>query len=197
LTSNPPGGRLRAALREPGAAFTAVIALARGRLFGLRCRLRGIRFAGGRNLRVYGRCALRGSGSIVIGNDVVLSHNLRHVYLGVLGSDAEIRIGDRVWLNGTSISCHGRVEIGDRALVGRTDLVDHEFHDPRDFERKRAIRVAPITIGADAWVGNDGLILKGVAIGRHSVVGARTVVRRSLPDRVVAIGNPAQIVKQL
>ncbi len=181
-------------LREPTLALKALCALLRGRWYAFRY---GSRLRAGKNFRCYGKLALRGSGKVVVGDDVVFSANLRHVYLGVSSSAAEIRLGDKVWLNGTSISCSDRVTIGNRALVGRVDLIDHEFHDPRDLTRKRAIRSAPIVLEDDTWVGNDCLILKGVTIGRYSVIGARTVVRKSLPSRVVAIGNPAQIVKRL
>lgn len=151
----------------------------------------------GRNFRCYGRFVVAGKGRLEIGDDVVVRHNLRHVYVGSGAGGWEVSIGHRVWLNGTTISCRERVEIGDRALVGRVEIIDHEFHDPRDPQRRPRIRTAPVVIGPDAWIGNDCLILKGVRIGRHTVVGARTVVRRSLPDRVVAIGNPARVVKEL
>jgi acetyltransferase-like isoleucine patch superfamily enzyme len=181
-------------LRDPRRGFEGLFAL-------LRARWYTFRYAGrlvvGRNFKCYGKLVIRGPGKVRFGDDVVCSENLRHVYLGVDSPAAEIVVGSRVWLNGTSISCQERVTIGDRALVGRVDLVDHEFHDPRDLSRKRAIRSAPIELGDDTWVGNDCLILKGVRVGNHSVIGARTVVRQSLPEKVVAIGNPAQIVKRL
>lgn len=188
---------LKEALRHPGAAFDLAFALLRGRWYGFRYRLRGVRLTVGRNFRCHGPLVIAGRGTITIGDDVVFRHNLRHVYLGSGSDDYEIRIGDRVWLHGTSISCRGRVEIGARSLVGRVEIIDHEFHDPRDADRRQEIRVKPVRLAANTWIGNDVLILKGVEIGEHTVVGARTVVRRSLPRAVVAIGNPAQIVKQL
>jgi acetyltransferase-like isoleucine patch superfamily enzyme len=185
---------LRAGLSDPRRGIAAILAVVRARWYAWRY---APRLRVGRNFRCYGKLVLRGPGRVVFGDDVVVSENLRHVYLGVVSDAAEIVIGSRVWLNGTSISCHQRVVVGERALLGRIDVIDHEFHDPRDFERKRSIRSAPIEFEADTWVGNDCLILKGVRIGRHSVIGARTVVRQSVPERVVAIGNPAQIVKRL
>ncbi len=188
---------LGAALREPRAALDLAFALLRGRWVVFRSRRRGVRITVGRNFRCHGKLVIAGKGTVTIGDDVVVRHNLRHVYLGSGSSDYVIEIGDRVWLHGTSISCRERVEVGDRSLVGRVEIVDHEFHDPRDLERTQEIRSRPVILGADTWIGNDCLILKGVEIGRYSVVGARTVVRRSLPEKVVAIGNPAQVVKHL
>lgn len=181
-------------LRDPRRGFEGLFAVVRARWYAFRYRSR---LTVGRNFKCYGKLVIRGPGRVRFGDDVVCSENLRHVYLGALDPDAEIVVGSKVWLNGTSISCHQRVSIGDRALVGRVDLIDHEFHDPRDLSRKRSIRAAAIALAEDTWVGNDCLILKGVSVGRHSVIGARTVVRQSLPEKVVAIGNPAQIVKRL
>jgi len=181
-------------LRNPRRGLEGLFAVLRARWYTLRY---AGRLTVGRNFKCYGKLVLRGPGRVRFGDDVVCSENLRHVYLGALAPDARIDVGSKVWLNGTSISCQDRVSIGDRALVGRVDIIDHEFHDPRDFERKRAIRSVPVELDEDTWVGNDCLILKGVRVGRHSVIGARTVVRQSLPERVVAIGNPAQIVKRL
>lgn len=172
-------------------------ALIRGRWVVTRARLRGVRITVGRNFRCHGKLVIAGKGSITIGDDVVVRHNLRHVYIGSGSSDYQVTIGDRVWLHGTSIACRERVSIGDRSLVGRVEIIDHEFHDPRDLSRQQEIRTRAVVLADDTWIGNDCLILKGVEIGRHSVVGARTVVRRSIPECVVAIGNPARVVKEL
>lgn len=188
---------LREGLRQPGAALSLACALLRGRWYGLKYRWKGVRLTVGKNFRCYGKLVIAGRGAVAIGDDVVFRENLRHVYLGSGSADYEIRIGDRVWLHGTSISCRDKVLIGDRSLVGRVEIIDHEFHDPRDLTRKQDIRSRPVVLGKDTWIGNDALILKGVEVGEFSVVGARSVVRRSVGARVVVIGNPAVVVKEL
>lgn len=188
---------LGAALREPGPAIDLALALLRGRWYVFRYRRCGVRLTVGRNFRCYGKLVIAGKGTVTIGDDVVFRPNLRHVYLGSSSGDYVVRVGSLVWLHGTSISCRERVEIGDRSLVGRVDIIDHEFHDPRDLSRKQEIRCRPVVLAEDTWIGNDCLILKGVEVGRHSVVGARAVVRKSVPEKVVVIGNPAQVVKHL
>lgn len=55
----------------------------------------------------------------------------------------------------------------------------------------------PITIGDNVWIGGGAIICPGVTIGDHTVIGAGSVVTRSLPDRVVAAGNPARILRPL
>ncbi|NND21707.1 MAG: sugar O-acetyltransferase [Silicimonas sp.] len=55
----------------------------------------------------------------------------------------------------------------------------------------------PITVGDDCWIGAGAIILPGVAIGAGTTVGAGAVVTKSLPERVVAFGNPAKIVRSV
>ena len=188
---------IREALREPGPALGIFFAIVRARWYRLKYRLRGVDFRVGANFRCYGKLVVKGRGKITIGDNVVFRENLRHVYLGSGSADYTITVGSNVWLHGTTISCVDRVEVGDRSLVGRVEITDHEFHDPRDRSRVRVIRSEPIIIGEDCWVGNDCMLFKGVEIGDQAVVGARTVVRRSIPSRVIAIGNPARVVKEL
>jgi acetyltransferase-like isoleucine patch superfamily enzyme len=55
----------------------------------------------------------------------------------------------------------------------------------------------PISIGDDVFIGMHSLIMKGVTIGRGTVVGAGSVVTKSLPSYCVAAGNPATILRYL
>ena len=55
----------------------------------------------------------------------------------------------------------------------------------------------PITIGDNVWVGGGAIICPGVTIGDDTVVGAGAVVTKDLPAGVVAVGNPARVIKQV
>jgi acetyltransferase-like isoleucine patch superfamily enzyme len=56
--------------------------------------------------------------------------------------------------------------------------------------------VAPVTIGRGTWLGQNVVVLPGVTIGQHCVVGANSVVNSSIPDYSVAVGAPARVVRQ-
>jgi maltose O-acetyltransferase len=55
----------------------------------------------------------------------------------------------------------------------------------------------PITIGDNVWLGGGAIVCPGVTIGANTVVGAGAVVIRDLPADVVAVGNPARIVRSV
>lgn len=55
----------------------------------------------------------------------------------------------------------------------------------------------PITIGDNVWLGGGVIVLPGVTIGDNTVVGAGSVVTKDLPTGVVAVGNPAHVIKQI
>ena len=55
----------------------------------------------------------------------------------------------------------------------------------------------PITIGDNVWLGGGAIVCPGVTIGDDTVVGAGAVVTRDLPAGVVAVGNPARVLREL
>ena len=57
-------------------------------------------------------------------------------------------------------------------------------------------RIAPVTIGRETWLGENVLVLPGVTIGKHCVIGANSVVNTSIPDYSVAVGAPARAIKR-
>jgi acetyltransferase-like isoleucine patch superfamily enzyme len=123
------------------------------------------------------------------------------VVLATRTAAATIRIGKGCGFTGTTIVAAESITIGDRVLVGaNSTIVDTDFHPLDPVERQRDIlngQHAAITIEDDVFIGMNCLILKGVTIGRGSVVGAGSVVTRSVPPGVIVAGNPAQVVREL
>jgi acetyltransferase-like isoleucine patch superfamily enzyme len=140
--------------------------------------------------------ALSGSGTVRIGKRFVVRGRIARCEIATNTKHAEIRIGNRVFLNqGVVISANQSIEIGDDSLIGDFSAIyDSNYHcvEPGHPDVPR-----PVTIGRNVWLGNGVLVLPGSEIGDHTVVAARSVVRSSLPPRVLAAGNPAKIIRQL
>ena len=70
--------------------------------------------------------------------------------------------------------------------------------EPYDAGRRRTPEYGqPVTIGSDVWIGGGAIILPGVSIGDRSVVGAGSVVTRSIPAGVLAAGNPCRVIRKI
>lgn len=131
--------------------------------------------------------------------------------LGTLGEGAEVRppiycdygyqvhIGARTFINfGAVLLDVATITIGEDVQVGPNVQFLTPTH-PLDAELRRAKYEAaePIRIGDNVWLGGGVIVLPGVTIGENTVVGAGAIVTRDLPANVVAVGNPARVVRSL
>lgn len=108
---------------------------------------------------------------------------------------AEIVIGENCGFSGTSISAYQSVKIGEHVLCGANTVVtDFDWHPVRS---KTLMASAPVVLEDNVWLGANCVVLKGVCIGENTIVGANSVVTRSLPANVLAAGNPAQVIRSL
>ena len=126
--------------------------------------------------------------SVEIGADTWLRSDLGPVIIFAFPG-ARITIGREGFLNGCHLSAKVGLSIGDRVWIGPGSRVfDADQHD-LDADRKEQIE--PVTIGDHCWISSDVTVLRGVEIGEQSVVGARSVVAKSIPPHSLAIGSPA------
>jgi acetyltransferase-like isoleucine patch superfamily enzyme len=148
-----------------------------------------------------------GPGAIVLGRNVEFgwptssSYHEGYCHVEASTHDSRIEIADDAQINNNAfIKSEGPgIKIGPRALIGsHVTIYDSDFHDLRA-ERRRSgsPRMAAVELAEDVFVGDRVIILKGARIGAHSVIGAGSVVTSSIPDRVIAAGNPARIVGEL
>lgn len=110
-----------------------------------------------------------------------------------------IRIGARCFANTGLVALDvAAITIGDDVQIGPNVQLLTPTH-PTDPEPRRAKWEAagPITIGDNVWLGGGVIVLADVTIGADTVVGAGAVVTRDLPPGVVAVGNPARVVRRL
>lgn len=108
-------------------------------------------------------------------------------------------VGARTFVNfGLVCLDVARVTIGDDVQVGPNVQLLTPTH-PTDADQRRARWEAarPIVIGDNAWLGGGVIVGPGVSIGQNTVVGAGAVVVADLPPNVVAVGNPARVLRPL
>lgn len=147
----------------------------------------------------------RHPGSLIeIGDGCRFRSSLRSNFIGLnhpclisTHSDcAKIIIGEGCGFSAVSIGAYTSIEIGNNFLCGaNTVITDFDWHINKVSPGKSYSE--PILIEENVWIGMNCVILKGVHIGRNTIVGANSVVTRSLPENVVAAGSPAKPIYTL
>jgi acetyltransferase-like isoleucine patch superfamily enzyme len=150
------------------------------------------------------RVVLKNVGKIKIGNRVSLnSYPGGEPYRTGLQThcrEAIISIGNDCNLNGTMIHCRTSVKIGSYCMFGPgSKIVDNDAHRVSIdvAKRRKPPKSAQISIEDNVWVGMNSLILKGVTIGKNSIIAAHSVVLKNVPENVLVAGNPAKLIKNL
>lgn len=170
-------------------------------------KIRRIKYGVG--MKSFGTIFVRKTGTITIGNDVMIT-SCRET--NPIGGDVKtilyaknggrIQIGNRVGISNTSLIAMNSIVIEDNVMIGAScKLYDHDFHSI-SYEKRVAsvdddVQSKPILIKEGAFIGAHCIILKGVTIGRRSVVGAGSVVTKNIPDNEVWAGNPAKFIKKV
>ena len=120
----------------------------------------------------------------------------------VVGPDAVLAIGNNVGMSFTAINCKKSINIGNNVMIGGgTCIYDSDFHplNPADRNNKvdNAIATGDIIIEDNAFIGANSTILKGVSIGKNSIIGACSLVVKDIPPNQIWGGNPAKFIKDL
>jgi acetyltransferase-like isoleucine patch superfamily enzyme len=117
-----------------------------------------------------------------------------------MASDPVVRIGDRCVIGrGSHVIGHWSIELGDDIQTGPYVYItdqNHSYLDPEEPIGRQWPVEAGVRIGSGSWLGANVVVLPGSHIGEHVVVAAGAVVRGELPDRCVAAGVPARVVRR-
>ncbi|GIG34692.1 sugar O-acetyltransferase [Cellulomonas pakistanensis] len=130
--------------------------------------------------------------------------------LGTLGEGSGIRpplhvdygkhihVGARTFVNFNLTALDvATIHIGDDCMIGPNVQLLTPTHPVEPQRRKDKVEGAkPIVIGDNVWLGGGVVVCPGVTIGENSVIGAGSVVTRDIPANVVAVGNPARVVRE-
>lgn len=152
-----------------------------------------IKRAEGSILRRKARLDLNFANKLVIGRKSIIED----------GAIINNGIGDIIIGNNTMITSRvmilGPVNIGHNVVVGiGTQLVGltHNYEDVDIPINKQGVKGTQINISNDVWIGGNSVILQGVSIGTHSLVGAGSVVTKDVEPYTIVAGNPAREIKK-
>lgn len=99
----------------------------------------------------------------------------------------------------SSVGCFfqavGKIRIGKNCWFAQNSCIITSNHDFDKIECNAPPE--PVTIGDNCWIGANAIILPGVTLGNHVIVGAGSIVTKSFPDNVIIAGNPAKIIRMI
>lgn len=151
------------------------------------------------------------SGTCTIGTDFKMNNGLLGNPIGrpqkcvlFVGENAAIIIGNHVGISATAIVAHERITIGDYVKIGGgVCIYDTDFHSLNPAERtasntdKKNKKTAAVLIENHVFIGAHSTILKGVTVGENAIIGACSLVSKSIPANEIWAGNPARFIKKI
>ena len=115
--------------------------------------------------------------------------------------DSKIEIGHRVTATGgLQIASQNKIIIEDDVMFATNVFINDALHGYENatvpYKYQQLCKIEPIVIKMGSWIGQNVVILPGVTIGELSIIGANSVVTKSVPDKCIAIGSPARVIKR-
>lgn len=174
----------------------------------------------GRNVVFGHHVGLRAPGRIHIGDNTVVDDFATLSFRGT--PEHSIRLGKNVLVGrmtmlktrGGSMNIGDHVHIGPNCLLGSAETLNvgpysligfncaigglqHGFDDrSKPILEQDLVSRGGVSIGRDVWVGTNATVMDGVSIGDGAVIGAGSVVTRDIPAYSVAVGSPAQVIRE-
>lgn len=192
---------LTAILRKSAILFYTFINQAKLRLMGAKLG-KNIIFSGFINLVLHWTAQLKIGDNCRINSGFLINPVGGYRKTGLyIGRDAILNIGASVGISNVTIVCLKRIEIQDKVYIGGgSEVYDTDFHSLDDALRGTQFdkpAMAPVVLEEGCFVGGHSIILKGVRVGRGAVIGAGSVVTKSVPAFEVWAGNPARFIRNL
>ncbi len=113
-----------------------------------------------------------------------------------LGRGKTLKIGRSTFTSNIKILAHDDITIGDNCIFGWECQIFSGDGHPIYQEESIINKDVPVVIEDNVWVGSRALILKGVRVGKGSIVAAGAVVTKNVPPNCIVAGNPAKVVKE-
>jgi acetyltransferase-like isoleucine patch superfamily enzyme len=182
------------------------------------CQLYAKAILNGNGVRFYNSIKINGipqidvhrTASFTIGENCTINSSLSSNPIGryspsmfMVRENAILSIGNNVGISSAALICQERITIEDHVKIGGgVCIYDTDFHSLNTGERRHSKsdqvnkKMAPVLIKKNAFIGAHTTILKGVCIGENSIVGACSLVIRSIPANEIWAGSPARFIKK-
>lgn len=150
----------------------------------------------GRGLVVHSPAGVRLGNNVRIGRFGRLScYTNRDGEKGIIEIADNCYIGDQFSaLSASLLTIENNVLIASHvAVIAENHGIDPEMDVPYGLQ---PLSGKPVRIGAFSWIGEKVIVLPGVNIGKWCIIGAGSVVTKSIPDYSMAVGNPARIIRK-
>lgn len=171
--------------------------------------LNGATIKNGLNVLGFLQVEVTRRGKLTIGENLSVNSGNNYNVIGrqqktIFWVEGDLIIGNNVGISATAIICNHKISIGNNVTIGgNTVIYDTDFHniDPlirndKTIDKQSAIKL-PVLIEDNVFIGAHATILKGVTIGKNSVIGACSVVSKSVPANEIWAGNPAKYIKTI
>lgn len=152
----------------------------------------------GPRVRIWGRPWINNQGTLIVGDRVRMISTIVPLQIDV-APGATLDIGALVFINyGCSLGATQSIRVGPRCSIGsHVIMIDNDFHRLEPERRDELPPSAPIVLEENVWIGSRAIVMRGVTIGAHSVVGAGSIVTHDIPPRTLAVGVPARVIRSL
>lgn len=150
-------------------------------------------------------------GTCTFGENLTMNNGVKNNPIGCyerctffVDKGAKLIIGNNLGISQAAVVCHSSIYIGNNVKIGGgVRIYDTDFHSLNYKLRINSSldmadkALSPVTIQDNVFIGTQSLILKGVVIGENSIIGAGSVVTKSIPPNQIWAGNPARFIRQL
>lgn len=149
----------------------------------------------GKWVSVNGRPYIINDGKMILNDEVRVWSTIERTKL-YTGKNGTLLVGKNSRLNGVHIDARELVQIGDNVRIAPyTIILDSDFHDLKDHFADGLSK--PVIIEDNVWLATRCTILKGVRIGKGSVVAAGSIVTKDVPPNCIVAGIPARVIREI
>jgi acyl-[acyl carrier protein]--UDP-N-acetylglucosamine O-acyltransferase len=149
----------------------------------------------GKWVSVNGRPYIINDGKMILNDEVRVWSTIERTKL-YTGKNGTLFVGKNSRLNGVHIDARELVQIGDNVRIAPyTIILDSDFHDIKDHFADGLSK--PVIIEDNVWLATRCTILKGVRIGKGSVVAAGSIVTKDVPPNCIVAGIPARVIRKI